>query len=151
MIETQLEQDIKTAMLAGDKLRVLTLRTLKSAILSVKVAKGTRESVMADNDVIVILSKESKKRQESADLYIQGGNQARSDAELLEKSVIANYLPTQLTEEELSKIIDEVIVGSAVPAQMGPIIGQVKAKAGPAADGSLIAKLVKEKLSKWLY
>ena len=148
MIETQLEQDIKTAMLAGDKLRVLTLRTLKSAILSVKVAKGTRESVMADNDVIVILSKESKKRQESADLYVQGGNQARSDAELLEKSVIANYLPTQLTEEELSKIIDEVIAGSAVPDQMGPIIGQVKAKAGPAADGSLIAKLVKEKLSK---
>ena len=148
MIETQLEQDIKTAMLAGNKLRVLTLRTLKSAILSVKVAKGTRESVMADNDVIVILSKESKKRQESADLYIQGGNQIKADAELLEKSVIANYLPTQLTEEELSKIIDEVIVDSAVPAQMGPIIGQVKAKAGPAADGSLIAKLVKEKLSK---
>jgi hypothetical protein len=147
MIETQFEQDIKTAMLAGDKVRVMTLRTLKSVFLSTKVAAGTRDTVLPDADVIAILSKEAKKRQESADLYLQGGNETKAADELAEKAVIETYLPTQLSESEISAIIDEVIAQAGDAVAMGPVIGQVKAKTNGAADGALIARLVKEKLA----
>ncbi len=149
MIETQLEQDIKTAMLAGDKVRVLRLRTLKSAILSAKVANGTRNSVMPDDQVISIFSKEAKKRQESAELYKQGGNDFKAAEELAEKDLIDAYLPARLSEAEISVVVDEVIssTGEHNPA-LGAIISQVKAKTGGAADGAVIARLVKEKLAK---
>ena len=149
MIETQLEQDIKTAMLAGDKVRVLRLRTLKSAILSAKVANGTRNSVRPDDQVISIFSKEAKKRQESAELYKQGGNDFKAAEELAEKDLIDAYLPARLSEAEISVVVDEVIssTGEDNPA-LGAIISQVKAKTGGAADGAVIARLVKEKLAK---
>ena len=148
MIETQLEQDIKTAMLAGDKGRVLTLRTLKSVLLSAKVTAGTRDSVLPDTEVISLLSKEAKKRQESAELYKQGGNDFKAEAELSEKTLIETYLPAQLSEAEISRIVDDVIVSLGEQAAMGPVIGMVKAKTNGAADGAMIAKLVKEKLAK---
>lgn len=147
MIETQLEQDIKTAMLAGDKDRVLTLKTIKSVLLSAKVAGGTRDSLLPDTDVITLLSKEAKKRQESAELYKQGGNDLKAAAELSEKAIIETYLPAQMSEAEISAIIDQVIAALGDKAAMGPVIGQVKAKTNGAADGALIAKLVKEKLA----
>ena len=148
MIETQLEQDIKTAMLAGDKDRVLTLKTVKSVLLSAKVAGGTRDSVLPDSEVIALLGREAKKRQESAELYKQGGNNAKAEAELSEKSIIETYLPAQLSEAEISAIIDSVMAVMGDNANIGPVIGQVKAKTNGAADGALIAKLVKEKLAK---
>ncbi|MBC7708331.1 GatB/YqeY domain-containing protein [Polaromonas sp.] len=148
MIETQLEQDIKTAMLAGDKVRVLTLKTVKSVLLANKVANGTRESILPDAEVITLLSKEAKKRQESAELYKQGGNDLKAEAELSEKALIETYLPKQLSEAEISMVVDDVLAQMGDSAAMGPAIGQVKAKTNGAADGALIAKLVKEKLAK---
>ena len=147
MIETQLEQDIKTAMLAGAKDRVLTLKTIKSVLLSAKVAGGTRDSLLPDADVIALFSKEAKKRQESADLYKQGGNDVKAEAELSEKAIIETYLPAQLSAAEIIAIIDEVLAQLGDKAAMGPVIGQVKARTNGAADGALIAKLVKEKLA----
>ena len=147
MIETQLEQDIKTAMLAGAKDRVLTLKTIKSVILSAKVAGGTRDSLLPDAEVINLFSKEAKKRQESADLYKQGGNDVKAEAELSEKAIIETYLPAQLSAAEIVAIIDEVLAQLGDQAAMGPVIGQVKARTNGAADGALIAKLVKEKLA----
>lgn len=148
MIETQLEQDIKSAMLAGDKVRVMTLRTVKSVLLSTKVANGTRDSLLPDAEVIAIFSKEAKKRQESADLYKQGGNDIKAADELAEKAVIETYLPAQLSEAAISEVIDQVISNMGDAAAMGPVIGQVKSKTNGAADGALIARLVKEKLAK---
>jgi uncharacterized protein YqeY len=146
MLEQKLEEDLKTAMLAGNAELVSTLRTLKSVILNKKVADGTRDMAMANDDVIILLSKEAKKRQESADLYNQGGRPELAEKELAEKAIIDAYLPESLSEEELGKLVDQAISGLDNP-NMGQIIGQVKAKAGAAADGALIAKLVKERLS----
>lgn len=150
VIKQQLDQDLKTAMLGGDKARTEVLRGLKSAILYAEVANGSRESGGLDDTAVqTILAKESKKRQESADLYVQGGSQDKADKELSEKAVIDGYLPEQLGEAELRQIIDAVIVetGAAGPQQMGQVIGAVKSRAGAAADGALIARLVKESLS----
>ncbi len=149
MLEEKLEQDIKTALLARDAQRVSTLKQVKSVLLNAKVASGKRASGLSDDEVLPILAKEAKKRQESADLYRQGGNQERAEAELAEKSIIETYLPAQLSEEEIIKLIDSVIAetGASGPQAMGLIIGQVKKLAGPSADGAMIARLVKEKLS----
>jgi uncharacterized protein YqeY len=148
MLEDKLDQDIKSALLAGDKHKATTLRGLKATLLNIKVATGKRDSGLSDDEVIVAFAKEAKKRQESADLYSQAGDEARTKAELEEKSIIEAYLPEALSEEEISRTIDEVIkeLGVSDPAKMGQVIGQVKAKLGATADGSVIARLTKEKL-----
>lgn len=149
MLEEKLEQDIKSALLSGDAQRVSTLRQVKSVLLNLKVATGKRDSGLSDEEVLPVLAKEAKKRQESADLYRQGGNQERAAAELAEKIIIEAYLPAQLGEEEVIKLVESVIAetGASGPQAMGPVIGQVKNLAGPSADGATIARLVKEKLS----
>lgn len=147
-LEQRLEQDIKAALLAGDSTKATTLRGLKATLLNVKVATGKRETGLADDEVLAVFAKEAKKRQESAELYRQGGDQVRADAELAEKAVIEAYLPAQLSEAELGALIDAAIAETNAdgPQAMGQVIGQVKAKAGPSADGAVIARLVKEKL-----
>jgi uncharacterized protein YqeY len=148
MLEQQIEQDLKTALLGGDGLRVTTLRGLKAVLLNAKVATGKRETGLSDEEVLPYLTKQSKQRQESADMYVQGGDQARADSELAEKAIIDAYLPEQLSEAEIAKLVDEAIAqtGAEGQAAMGQVIGQVKKQAGAAADGAVIARVAKEKL-----
>ena len=147
-LEQRIDQDLKTALLGGDNLRVTTLRSLKATLLNTKIATGKRESGLNDAEALPLLAKEAKKRQESADLYVQGNDQARADAELAEKTIIEAYLPAQLSEAELLQVIDEVLAQTGRDkSAMGQIIGKVKDQTQGAADGALIAWLVKEKLS----
>jgi len=145
----RINTDLKTAMLAGDKDRVIILRSLKSAILYVEVAKGVRDSGLPEAEILAILTKEAKKRQESADLYKQGGNTDRAAAELSEKAVIEEYLPSQLSEAEISSLIDQIVTenGPIAKETMGSTITAVKTKSEGAADGSIIARLVRERIS----
>lgn len=147
-IKQQLDIDLKTALLSGDKATATTLRGLKAVILNEEVAKGVRDSGLDDDVVTALLQKEAKKRQESADLYKQGGNIEKHDAELAEKAAIEKYLPAQLTEAEITIFVDEAIqsIGND-PQKMGQIIGAAKQKAGAAADGAIIARIVKERLA----
>jgi len=149
MLKQQLEQDVKSALLAGDKDRVTTLRGLKSVILYAEVAKGSRAEGLGDEEILVLFAKEAKKRQESADLFIKGGNTAKAAAELAEKEIIEGYLPKQLTDEELVAVVDEAIAttGAASMQQMGQVIALVKQKSEGRADGGRIAQLVKERLN----
>ena len=137
MLEQRIEDDIKSALLAGDKTRAMTLRGLKSTLLNVKVAEGKRDSGLSDKEVINIFSKEAKKRQESADLYVQGNSQERADKELAEKSVIEEYLPQQLSEDEIASIVAEVIAetGASEQRDMGKVIAGVRDKTAGSADG----------------
>ena len=135
--------------MAGEKTRATTLRGIKSVLLNVKVAQGKRDTGLNDDEVIPILSKEAKKRQESADFYVQGGNQTKADAELTEKALIEDYLPEQLSEEEITKLVDEAIqaTGAQGPQDMGKVIGMVRNNTAGSADGAVIARLAKEKLN----
>ena len=146
----QLERDLKTALLAGDKPKAETLRGVKSALLNEMISQGARDSGLSDEQVQKILARESKKRQEAADLYKRGGSQERADAELAEKAIIDAYLPEQMSEEEIAKIVDEEIAkaGQVSLQDMGRIIGAVRDRTAGQADGSLIARLVKEKLNQ---
>jgi len=146
-LKQQIDTDLKTAMLAGDKTLVITLRGLKSVILYEEVAKNARENGLSDNEITQLLAKEAKKRQESADLFFKGGDKVRQKAELDEKAIIENYLPKQLTEPEIIKLIDEAMAKLGNSSKnMGQIIGQVKQTAGASADGAIIARLVKERV-----
>ena len=149
-LEKTIDHDLKTAQLARDAELVSVLRMLKSTFLYAKVAAGSRETELSDDVIQDILAKEAKKRQESADLYQQGGNADKAAAELKEKAIIERYLPTQLTEAELKTIIDKVIaeLGITQPSQMGQAIGAVKKQTGAAADGAAVARLVRERLSQ---
>jgi uncharacterized protein YqeY len=149
MLKQQLEQDIKSALLAGDKDRVTTLRGLKSVILYAEVAKGSRAEGLSDEEILILFAKEAKKRQESADLYTKGGRAEKAAAELAEKKIIEAYLPKQLEDKELVKIVDEVISSLETPSlqQMGQVIGTIKQKTEGRADGARIAQLVKERLN----
>jgi hypothetical protein len=148
MLEERIEQDIKAALLAGDSSRATTLRTIKSSLLNLKVATGKRESGLSDEEVIKVLAKESKQRQESAEVYKQGGSPDRAEAELAEKAIIDAYLPEQMSEDEVAKIVDAVIADTGASGQqaMGQVIGAVRGKTQGRADGALIARLVKERL-----
>lgn len=136
-------------MLAGDKVLTTTLRGLKSAILNVEVAENKRDTGLSDEVVTGILGKEAKKRQESADMYIQGNSPEKAAAENLEKQVIEKYLPQQMDDEALKNLVEAAVTetGAATMQDMGKVIGLVKQRAGAKADGGRIALMVKERLS----
>jgi hypothetical protein len=144
----RINKDIKTALLGGDKARAEVLRGLKSAILYVEVAKGLRDTGLPESEILTVLAKEAKKRQESADLYTQGGNAERASAELSEKAIIEEYLPTQLSEDAINAVLDEIVAetGAVTKETMGKTIGALKQKTEGAADGAVIARLVKERI-----
>jgi uncharacterized protein YqeY len=149
-MQEQIEKDLKQALLAGDKPKAETLRGVKSALLNEMISQGARDSGLSYEQDQKILARESKKRQEAADLYKRGGSQERADAELAEKAIIDAYLPEQMSEEEIAKIVDEEIAkaGQVSLQDMGRIIGAVRDRTAGQADGSLIARLVKEKLNQ---
>ncbi len=150
MIKQSLGQDLKTAMLAGDKPRVQALQTLKGAILNAEIAEGKREEGLAEDAVIALFQKELKKRNEAAALYDQGGNTESAAEERFEAEIIQSYLPAQLDEAAINELIDQAISELSLELNnqaMGQLIGAVKQKSGGAADGALVARLVKARLS----
>lgn len=149
-IKERINSDLKTALLANDKPTTTTLRGLKSVILDAEIAAGKRDSGLTDDEVMQLLAKEVKKRRESIELYEQAGAEDKAAVEQAEITCIEHYLPAQMSEADLSKLIDDVVsdMGDVSMQQMGQVIGQVKAKAGPTADGALVARLVKERLNQ---
>lgn len=148
-LKQRITDDLKAALLGGDRFVGETLRNLKAAILNEEVAQNKREEGLDDATVEQIIAREVKKRNESIKLYIQGDRNDLANVEQKEVDVIKVYLPKQLTEDETKTIVDAAIaqLGAAGMADMGKVIGVVKSKVGNAADGALVAKLVKEALS----
>lgn len=149
MLQARIDQDLKTALLARDTRRVSVLRLLKSAITYAEVAKGVKgERSLSDQEISEVLAREAKKRQESAGFYLQGGDMARSDEETAEKKIIDDYLPAEMSEEEIKKLVEVVIseMDAPTPQAMGQIIAKVRQAATGRTDGATVARLVKESL-----
>ena len=150
MIKQTIDQDIKSAMLAGDKRTTSALRTIKSVILSAEIATGKRDSGISEPETVSLLQKELKKRGEAAVLYEQGGNTDQAAEEHFEETLIQKYLPRQLEEAEINKLIDDSIEELKIELNgqaMGRLIGAVKQKSGGTADGAMVARLVKARLA----
>ncbi|MBI3494442.1 GatB/YqeY domain-containing protein [Candidatus Saccharibacteria bacterium] len=148
-LKTQLDADLKTAMLARDSFLCDVLKGIKSAILNQEIASGKRDEGLVDAEVESLLAREAKKRDEAANLYDQGGNTEMADKERREKEVISKYLPEQLSEDEIKQLVIEAIAstGATEVKDLGKVIGQVKGKAGNSADGALVAKIAKDQLN----
>lgn len=146
MLESRISQDLKQALLGGDKPRAEVLRGLRSVLLNEKIAKGLRDTGLSDDQVLVLIGKEVKKRSESAEMYHNAGANDRANAELSEKAVLEEYLPRQLSDDELKQVVEEIIKDLGDNAQLGQVIGAVRQKVGASADGGRIAAAVKAKL-----
>jgi hypothetical protein len=147
-MQQQIERDLKAAMLAGDKTKAETLRGLKNALQYEAVAQRVKPEDLNDEQIQKIFAREAKKRQEAADLYQQGGNNERAQAELAEKTVIEAYLPEQLSEDKIKAVVNQEVskLENPTPSDMGRIIGSVRNQLGAGADGATIARLVKQTL-----
>jgi hypothetical protein len=146
---SKLDADLKQAMLSSDKELVSVLRGLKSSIQYANMAEGVGKE-LSEQAVVKVLQKESKKRTDAVELYAKAGESERAKKEEYEKGIIDGYLPELLSKEEVTKLVDEVIglQGELTQQNMGRIISEVKQKSGGLAEGSLIAQLVKERLSR---
>ena len=120
-----------------------------AAITNEEVA-GKEKKELSDAEVITVLTREAKKRREAAEAFEQGGRADKAATERAEGEVIAGYLPEQLSEAEIKKLIEETIaaVGASGPADMGKVMGALKAKVAGKADGAMVSSLVKAALNK---
>jgi uncharacterized protein YqeY len=145
-----IEQDLKAALLSKDAIRVDTLRSMKNALLYAEVGQGGERKSLSEAEKIEVLIKESKKRQESADLYQQANESSRAQKELDEKAIIEKYLPKRLSEAEIKQLIDKVVEQSDTDNQqsIGQLIASVRQSADGIVDGATVARLAKEKLQQ---
>lgn len=145
-LKERINDDIKTALLGGDRFRGDVLRNLKAAILNEEVAKGAREAGLADSDIEQVIAKEVKKRNESATLFRDAGRTELADAEAKEADILTVYLPEQLSDQEVQEVVKKLAASLGVSglSGMGQLIGAVKKELGSSADGSAIAQIVKD-------
>ena len=148
-LKSQIENDVKAALLSGDRFRTDVLRGLKAVILNEEVAKGKRDEGLDDATIEQLIAKEVKKRLDSVQQYTDAKRPELAEAEQAEAKVLEAYLPEQLSEADIKKTVDETVASLGVSGQqaMGQVIGAVKAKLGSTADGGTIARLVKEALT----
>lgn len=147
-LEKLINDDIKAAMLARDKQKLEALRAVKSAILLAKTDKGGAGEIEEDEEM-KILQKLVKQRRESAEIYKQQGRAALAEEEIFQLAIIEKYLPAQMSEDDVKKIIKEIIAetGAASIKDMGRVMGLATKKLAGKADNKLISGLVKELLN----
>ena len=141
-LQERLGQEIKSAMLAKDADRLGALRMLKSTIGYILIEKKTES--LSDADFVSVVQKEVKKRRDSIEQFEKGGRPELAAKEKQEITVLENFLPQQLSAEELEKMVRDAIVetGATSKKEMGPVIKVVQAKAAGRADGKTISQLV---------
>ena len=147
-LKKRIDGNLKGAMLAKDTAKVTVLRGLKATILDMEVAEGKRDEGLGDAEIERLLMKEIKKRKEAIAMYEANGREDLVKSEQFEQGVLEGYLPEQMSEVEIVAKIDEVLKGvDGGAANLGMVIGQVKALVGNKADGATVARLVKERMA----
>ncbi len=139
---------MKVAMKAKDQDALAALRAVKSAILLAQTESGAKEELTEEQEV-KLLQKLVKQRKDSAAIYKEQGREDLVGPEVVQAEVISKFLPAQLSEEEVAKVVEDVItaVGADSMKDMGKVMGQVSAKLAGQADGKTISNIVKAKLS----
>ena len=148
-LKEQLHTDLVTAMKARDALRTSTLRMALAAITNAEVA-GKEARELTDEDVITVLSSEAKKRRESAEAFAAGDRQELADKEKAEAEILADYLPAQLTVDEIRVIVTAAVESAGAAGEgmkaMGKVMGIVSPQVKGKADGGAVAAEVKLQL-----
>jgi hypothetical protein len=148
-LEQLINDDIKAAMLAKDKRTLEALRAVKAAILLAKTDKGSSVEGMEEGVEMKILQKLVKQRRDSADIFRQQARADLAEDELFQLSVIEKYLPAQMSEEEITKVISAVIAQSGATSikDMGKVMGMASKQLAGKADNKIISELVKKLLN----
>lgn len=145
MLKEKITADIKAAMIAKDSDRLGVLRMLSAAIQSEEInqrAKGVE--VLSDDEIMKILRRENKKREESIKVYIDGGRPELADGEKKEMEIISSYLPEDMSEAEIRVIVEKVIAGGA--KDLGSVMKGVMAETGGRAPGKIVSEIAKQLL-----
>ena len=147
-LKDRLQQDLTTSMKARDELRTATLRMVLTAIGNEEVAgKAARE--LSTDEELKVVAREAKKRREAAEAFRTGGALERAERELAEEQVLADYLPQQLSDEELSALVAQAVAeaGASGPQAMGAVMKAVGPKVAGRAEGGRVAAAVRAALS----
>lgn len=144
----QISEDIKKAMLARDKVKLEALRGVKKEFIEAKTAKNA-DGELSDDTALKILQKMVKQRKESAAIFTEQNRPELAENELAEASVIEAYLPKQMSDEELTAALKEIIaeVGATSAKEMGKVMGVASKKLAGKADGRVISEKVKALLA----
>ncbi len=136
----KVQEDVRTAMKAGERERAAALRMVVDAL--------QQDAKLGDGDEVAVLQRERKKRLEAADAYHEGGRGEQAEVERDEAELIEAYLPEQLSDEELGELVTAAIeeTGAAEQKQMGQVMSAVMPKVGGRADGKRVSQVVRDKL-----
>jgi uncharacterized protein YqeY len=148
MLKQQIQDELKSAMLARDTLKTSVLRMLKSAVSYYEINKGGAGYEATDEDVLVVINKEAKQRRDSIDQFTIANRQELVDKENKELEILQVYLPVQMEEKEIIILVDEAIKesGASTLKDIGKVMGILMPKTKGKASGDLVSKLVREKL-----
>lgn len=147
-LEKAINEDIKAAMLSKDKKKLEALRAVKAELLLVKTGKNINSNLIPEEVEIKLLQKLVKQRKESAELYKSQNRDDLADVELFQASIIEKYLPEQMSEDELKKILENIIseTGAQSIKDMGKVMGIANKQLAGKADNKTIAGIIKEML-----
>ena len=151
-LKDRLNKDLIQALKAKEEVKVATLRLLSSAIHNKEIdkrAKTNGDDVLTDEETLGVLKNEAKKRKEAVELYDKGGRADLSAREKGELEIIEEYLPAEMTDEELGKIVDEVFleVLPSGPADFGKLMGAAMKKTAGRASGDRVKEVIERKLT----
>lgn len=149
MLTDRLREDLTAAMKRRDELATSALRMALAGIKEAAVS-GKEARELDDDEILKVLGKQVKKREEAAEAFRNAGRPDRADRELAERDVLAAYLPAALTDDELEALVDEVLAEGSFSgmAAMGPAMKAVTARVAGRADGKTVADLVRARLSR---
>ena len=149
MLKDKIQDDLKAAMIAKEELRLSTIRMLKSAIQYHEIQKGGAGYEATDDDVIEVIGREVKKRNEAIELYKKGGRNELAEKEQKELDILKAYLPEQMPKDKIRKLVEEAIAqtGASSIQEMGKVMGSLMPKVKGKADATLVSNLVRQALS----
>ncbi|MBI9036852.1 MAG: GatB/YqeY domain-containing protein [Bacteroidales bacterium] len=144
-LSNKINDDLKAAMLAKDKKKLEALRAIKSALLIAKTGQDTSKGEMPEELEIQLLQKLVKQRKESGEIYLENNRKELAEAEYYQAEIIEQYLPEQISEDDLKQIINDIIkeTNAKTIKDMGKVMGIASKKLGGSADNKTIAMIVK--------
>lgn len=145
-LSARIESAMRDSMRARDEQRTQTLRMVMAAAHNVKIARGRD---LTDEDVVDVLTKQVKQRRESITMFRDAGREVKAAAEEAEAAILAEFLPQQLTEDEVTSLVRAAIAdtGASSPADLGRVMGRVSPQTKGRADGRLVSEVVRRLLA----
>ncbi len=148
-MKDKLQEELKQSMLAKNAEKTSVLRLLLSAINYYETNKGGAGYSATDEDVLSVIGAQAKQRKDSIEQYTTAGRTELADKEKAELAILENYMPEQMSEDEVSKLVDEAVAqtGATSMSDIGKVMGALMPKVKGRADGGVVSNLVKSKLS----